>query len=129
AHDAVLRREVDVQVVDLEELLGHRRYVGRMRGSRTAYARSTTALKNTMKNAPKSVTPMIGGRSKFAIDCAAYCPTPCKSKTVSVRIAPPPSTAAKSRPKSVTIGISELRSTCFAITRRGPTPFARAVRT
>ena len=87
------------------------------------------ALKKTMKNAPKSVTPMIGGRSKFAIDCAAYWPTPWRSNTVSVRIAPPPSTAAKSRPNSVTIGISELRSTCLTITRRGATPFARAVRT
>ena len=69
-HDAVLRREVDVQVVDFEKRFCH--YVGRMRGSRIAYARSTRALKKTMKNAPKSVTPMIGGRSKFASDCAAY---------------------------------------------------------
>ena len=56
---------------------------------------------------------MIGGRSKLLIDWRAYWPTPCRSNTVSVRIAPPPSTAAKSRPKSVTIGISDVRSTCF----------------
>ena len=54
---------------------------------------------------------MIGGRSSPPTDWAAYQPTPFRSKTVSVRIAPPPSTAAKSRPKRLTIGISELRST------------------
>ena len=74
-----------------------------MRGSRTAYRRSTSALKKTMKNAPNNVTPMIGGRSKFPIDNAAYWPTPCRSKTVSVRIAPPPRTPAKSG------GLSDVR--------------------
>ena len=90
---------------------------------------STSMLKRTMKNAPYIVTPMIGGRSKLLIDCAAYWPTPCRSKTVSVRIAPPPSTAAKSSPNRVTTGMSEVRSTCLTSTRRGASPFALAVRT
>ena len=72
---------------------------------------------------------MIGGRSKLLIDCAAYCPTPCRSKTVSVRIAPPPSTAAKSSPNSVTIGISDVAQHVLDAIRRDGRPFAFAVRT
>ena len=40
-----------------------------------------------------------GGTSSWPIDCAAYWPTPCRLNTDSVRIAPPPTTAAKSSPK------------------------------
>ncbi len=47
----------------------------------------------------------------------------------SVTIAPPPSTAPKSSPNRVTIGISELRSTWRVITWRSLSPLARAVRT
>src|SRR5207248_11365492 len=73
-HDPVLGREPDLEALHVEESLRH--YVGRIRGSRNAYTKSTIALKSTMKNAPKSVTPMIGGRSKLPIDWAAYWPTP-----------------------------------------------------
>ena len=82
-----------------------------------------------MKNVAKIVTPMIGGRSRLCTESAAYCPTPFRLKTVSVKIAPPPSTAAKSRPKSVTIGIREFRRTCLTITRFAGSPLALAVRT
>ncbi len=70
-----------------------------------------------------------GGTSSWPIDSAAYWPTPWRSKTVSVRIAPPPTTAPKSSPQSVTIGIIELRSTWRTMIRRSPSPLARAVRT
>ena len=90
---------------------------------------STTVLSSTMKNAPNIVIASTGGTSSCPIDSAAYWPTPWRSNTVSVRIAPPPSTAPKSSPQSVTIGISELRSTCLSSTRRSDSPFARAVRT
>ena len=82
-----------------------------------------------MNMAPYRVTAMIGGRSKLLIDWYAYCPTPCRSNTVSVRIAPPPSTAAKSSPNSVMIGISDRRRMCFRMIRFGARPFAFAVRT
>ena len=82
-----------------------------------------------MKKAAKSVTASTGGTSSWPIESAAYCPTPCRSKTVSVRIAPPPSTAPKSSPQSVTIGIIELRRTCRSMIWRSESPFARAVRT
>src|SRR5437764_87967 len=52
----------------------------------------------TMKKAPYIVTPMIGGRSKSLIDCAAYWPTPCRSKTVSVRIGQPPCRDGRDHP-------------------------------
>ena len=90
---------------------------------------STIALNRTMKNAPNIVIASTGGTSSAWIDSGAYWPTPWMSNTVSVRIAPPPSTAAKSRPQSVMTGISELRSTWRRSTRRSPRPFARAVRT
>src|SRR5439155_22103870 len=57
---------------------------------------------------------MIGGRSRSPTDCAAYQPTPFRSKTVSVRIAPPPSTAAKSSPKRLLIPIVSLFGLDFA---------------
>jgi hypothetical protein len=44
-------------------------------------------------------------------------------------IAVPAIVAPKSRPKRVTIGISELRSTWRIITWRSESPLARAVRT
>ena len=72
---------------------------------------------------------MIGGRSSERTERAAYWPTPWRSKTVSVRIAPPPITPAKSSAKSVAIGIIEFGSTCLSRTRRGLSPFAFAVRT
>ena len=67
---------------------------------------STTVFSTTMKNAPKSVTASTGGTSSWPTDSAAYWPTPWRSKTVSVRIAPPATTAPKSSPQSVTIAIS-----------------------
>ena len=70
-----------------------------------------------------------GGTSSRLIDSEKYWPTPWMSKTVSVRIAPPPSTAPKSRPQSVMTGMSELRSTWWRSTRFSPSPLARAVRT
>ena len=50
ADDAVLGRELDLQVLDLEQALGHQ--VGRILGSRYAYRSRRRALKRTMKNAP-----------------------------------------------------------------------------
>src|SRR5262245_66027663 len=44
-------------------------------------------------------------------------------------ITAPPSTCPASRPASVTMGMAELRSVCFPITRPSPSPLARAVRT
>jgi hypothetical protein len=54
--------------------------------------------------------------SSACTDCAAYWPMPCRLKTDSVRIAPPPITAAKSSPNSVMIGIRLVRSTWRVIT-------------
>jgi len=82
-----------------------------------------------MKNAAYSVVPITGGRSSWFAESAAYCPTPCSEKIASVRIAPPPMAAAKSSPKSVTTGMSALRSTWRSRTRRSLSPLARAVRT
>ena len=86
-------------------------------------------FKNTMKNAPKSVIMTSAAWSRLWTDSRAYWPTPWRSKTVSVRMAPPPSTAPKSSPQSVTMGIIELRSTWRRITWRSERPLARAVRT
>src|SRR5215212_6714594 len=135
--DPLLRRERHLQVVDPKEALslrdaGRRRgsaHWSRIRGSRNAYRMSTIAFSRTMKNAPKRTTPMIGGRSSRPIDSAAYCPTPCRPKTYSLRIAPPPRAAPKSSPNSVTIGISAFLSVCRIRMRRSLSPFARAVRT
>src|SRR6476620_3616960 len=111
-HYAVFCREADRQVVDPQKGT----HAGaasprRMRGSRTAYAKSTIVLNSTMKNAPNIVTPISGGRSRLRMASPAYSPTPFRLYTVSVRIAPPPTTCPKSSPNSVTIGIIELRST------------------
>src|SRR3954454_4424787 len=129
-HDAVLGGETYLEVVDLEDG-GHAGAASpsRIRGSSTAYAKSTIVLNSTMKNAPKSVTPISGGRSRLRIASPAYSPTPLRLYTVSVRIAPPPTTCPKSRPNNVTIGIIELRSTWRMRTWRSESPFARAVRT
>src|SRR5439155_22642518 len=127
ADEPILGCEVDLEAVDLDQPIGHQ--AGRIRGSSHAYVRSTRVEKRTMKKAPKSVTPMIGGRSRRVTFWAAYWPTPFSWKTVSVRMAPPPIVAPKSRPKSVTPGISELRTTCLARTRLGVRPLALAVRT
>ena len=51
---------------------------------------STMVFSSTMKNAPKIVIASTGGTSSWPIESAAYWPTPSKSKTFSVRIAPPP---------------------------------------
>ena len=79
--------------------------------------------------APNIVTAISGGWSSWPIASAAYWPTPWRSKTASVRIAPPPTSAPKSRPQSVTIGIIELRRTWRSSTWRSLSPLARAVRT
>ena len=90
---------------------------------------STTAPRTTTVNAVSIVMTRIGGTSRRPIESAAYWPTPCRPKTLSVRIAPPPMTAAKSRPKSAMTGIRELRRTWRSISRERPMPFARAART
>src|SRR3981189_185951 len=65
-HYAVLGGEADLEIVDLEDG-AHAGAASprRVRGSRTAYAMSTIVLNSTMKNAPNSVTPMSGGRSRL----------------------------------------------------------------
>ena len=90
---------------------------------------STTAPSTTTVNAVSIVITRIGGTSRRPIESAAYWPTPCRPKTLSVRIAPPPMTAAKSRPNSEMTGISELRRTWRIVTRELLMPFARAART
>jgi len=49
-HDPVLGGEPDLEVVDLEQGLGHQ--VSRIMGSRYAYATSTSVEKTTMNAAP-----------------------------------------------------------------------------
>src|SRR5262249_51915661 len=123
-HDAVFGGEADAQVVDLEDGFAHAGAASpsRIRGSSTAYAISTIVLNSTMKNAPNSVTPMSGGRSRLRMASPAYNPTPLRLYTVSVRIAPPPTTIPKSSPNSVTTGIIELRSTWRIRTWRSERP-------
>src|SRR6185312_4777485 len=127
-HNALLGAEGDAQLFNREEVVRHRP-VSRIRGSSSAKITSVTALSTTTKNAPSITITITGGTSSCAIDSAAYWPTPWRLKTDSVRIAPPPITAAKSSDHSETIGISELRRTCRSSTRRSEMPFARAVRT
>src|SRR6185437_398644 len=103
-HDALLGGEGDAQVRDLQQ--AHRRILG----SRNAYSTSISALSTTTVNAGSIVITSSGGMSSRPIDSAAYCPTPCRPKTDSVRIAPPPMTAAKSSPNSAMTGISEFLS-------------------
>src|SRR6188768_1746707 len=88
---------------------------------------STRVVKRTTKKAPKRTIARIGGRSRLESASKAYWPTPLRLKMFSIKIAPP-SRAPKSRPKRVTIGISELRITWRLITRRSPRPLARAER-
>src|SRR6476646_1837660 len=129
-HDTVFCREADRQVVDPQKgTHAGAASPSRMRGSNTAYAMSTIVLTSTMNDAPKSVTPISGGRSRLRMASPAYSPTPFRLYTVSVRIAPPPTTCPKSSPNSVTIGIIELRSTWRMRTWRSESPLARAVRT
>ena len=73
-HDALLGRERDAQVLDLEQRIAH--YWSRIRGSRYAYMMSTIAFSNTMKNAENIVTANTGGTSSWPIASAAYCPPP-----------------------------------------------------
>src|SRR5918995_206949 len=130
-HHTLLRGEGDAQVVHRQERLtaGRGAHCSRIRGSRYAYTMSTIAFSSTMKNAANIVVASTGGTSSWPTASAAYWPTPWRSKTVSVRMAPPPTTAPKSSPQSVTIGIIELRRTWRIMICRSPSPFARAVRT
>src|SRR5919109_433946 len=100
-----------------------------IRGSSTATRMSVTVLSSTTKNDPNITITSTGGTSSCPIDWAAYWPTPCRLKTDSVRIAPPPITAAKSSPQRATIGSIEVRSTWRISTRVRLSPFALAVRT
>src|SRR6476646_10365661 len=76
-------------------------------------------LKNTTKKAPYRVSAISGGRSRWATDSWAYCPTPSSPKIGSIRITVPPTTAPKSSPNSVTTGIRQARSVCRTSTREG----------
>ena len=79
------------------------------------------------KNARNVVTPRMIGRSFWFTASIDNLPIPGRLNTDSVRIAPP-SSAPKSRPKTVTIGVSTERIACLAMTTRSCRPLARAVR-
>ncbi len=78
-HDTVFGGEADREIVDLEDgAHAGAASPSRIRGSSTAYAKSTIVLNSTMKNAPNSVTPISGGRSRLRIASPAYSPTPLR---------------------------------------------------
>src|SRR5207248_9548074 len=72
-HDAVVRPEVRLQVVDFEE---GQSQVSLMRGSIQAYSRSTIRLNVMMQRVAKTTTPWVTGRSKFSIAWMAVLPRP-----------------------------------------------------
>ncbi len=59
-HDAVLGRELDREVADVEEQLAAHEY--RTRGSRKAYTTSTTRFMITTANVATSTTPSVAGQ-------------------------------------------------------------------
>ena len=99
-HEAVLGPEADAEVLDVEQRLA----VAVIRQPDPRVERGVDDVDDrveaaTMKNAPNIVIASTGGTSSWLIDSAKYWPTPWRSKTDSVRIAPPPITAPKSRPQ------------------------------
>ena len=92
-HQAVLRRERDPEVLDLQERVfgrpAGRRHASLTRGSITAYNRSTTRFATMMTADVTSVIPVIRGRSDSRTELTASAPSPGRLKMLSVMIAPP----------------------------------------
>src|SRR5215217_6279173 len=121
--DAVLGAEADLQVLNLQESA----HPSLTLGSITAYSRSTMRLAR-ITNAPATrTTAVISGRSDSMTDRSASCPRPGRLKMYSV-MTTPPSSAARSRPAAVTIGVSPARRACLPITVGSDRPLDRAVR-
>ena len=69
--DPVVGPEVRLQIVDVEKRPSRvprlRGLASRMRGSMTAYSRSTIRLKKTMQSVANTTTPWTVGRSKLSV--------------------------------------------------------------
>ena len=71
-HETVVGREVDAEVLDLEERFRHLRVPHPRVEERVG---ASTRFATAMKNAPNSVTPITEGKSLW-IACTAYWPIP-----------------------------------------------------
>ena len=110
-HRPLVGGEVDLQVVDLEQGAGHG--LSAQPDPRVEHGVDDVddGAEHDDEEGAEHGDHQDGRDVELLDGVRAYWPTPWRLKTVSVRIAPPPITAAKSRPKSETTGMSELRST------------------
>src|SRR5690606_3706737 len=100
----------------------------RILGSRYAYSKSLTKLKNTMAPAMTTTTPWVSGKSRLWTAVKARLPRPGSENTCSMMTAPA-SSCPSSRTMTVLMVMRALRSTWRESTRASGTPLARAVRT
>src|SRR6185436_2592213 len=100
----------------------------RMRGSSTAYRRSTRTLTDTTKIAITTTAACTTGKSRLLMASITSRPRPGQLNTVTTMMAPP-RRYPMSSPSTVTMDSEAFLSACPRVTRAGAIPLACAVRT